>query len=254
MRSWVEVPAERLASSDAAVVRTINASLPADAPALAAVHEIFDGATRLFTGVPVLDPYGPRAAGDYLGLYSGVVGSRAAAWPGGDGARVFVYLHGDYPHLEHVLAALAGSGARCFAYLLGGAPAGWQKRQGPRLVVSAEPVDVVAAATECDACVCHGGAGVVNSVLRAGKPLVLLPGQLEQFLVAQRVEKLGCARVVHPDEEKPDLAGALAGILNDPAAARAAREFALRHREPAVDTIAERAAGRIEALARPGPG
>ena len=28
------------------------------------------------------------------------------------------------------------------------------------------------------------------------------------------------------------------------------REFALRHREPAVDTITERTAGRMEALAR----
>ena len=254
MRSWVEVPRERLASSDAAVLKAINASLPDDVPALGAVHEIFADATRLYTGVPVLDPYGAREAGDYLGLYNGTIASRAPSWPGGEGARVFVYLHADYPQLDHALAALAESGSRCLVYLLGGSPARWQKYQGPRLVFSAEPVDVAAAAADSEACVCHGGAGMINSVLRAGKPLLLVPSQLEQFLVAKRVEKLGCARVVHPDEEKPDLAGALAGLLGDPAAARAAREFALRHREPAVDTIVERAAGRIEALARPGPG
>jgi hypothetical protein len=48
--------------------------------------------------------------------------------------------------------------------------------------------------------------------------------------------------------------GTLGRALGEPGLERAAREFALRHREPAVDTIAERAAGRIEALARQGTG
>jgi UDP:flavonoid glycosyltransferase YjiC (YdhE family) len=79
---------------------------------------------------------------------------------------------------------------------------------------------------------------------------VLAPAQLEQFLLANAIEKLGLARVVHPDAQAADIGGALAAGLREPAIARAAREFALRHREPAVDTIADRAAGRIEALAR----
>ncbi|MNC88936.1 hypothetical protein D3C83_48130 [compost metagenome] len=84
--------------------------------------------------------------------------------------------------------------------------------------------------------------------------MVLLPSQLEQFLLASRVEKLGMTRIVHPDAQPLDISGALARALDEPGLARAAREFALRHREPSVDTIAERAAGRIEALAQESPG
>jgi len=251
MRSWLDVPRERLANSDRAVLDVANRSLGGDAPPLSALHEIFDGAPRLYMGLPELDPYGPRDAADYLGLYTGVAGSRTAAWPAGDGPRVFVYLHADYAHLEPALAALAASGARCFIYLLGGTPALWQKHAGARLEFSAEPVDLGAAVDGCDLCVIHGGTGASISALRAGKPLLLLPAQLEQFLLASALEKLGVARLVHPDLP-PDIAGALGRALSDPGLARAAREFSLRHAEPAVDTIAERAADRIEALARPG--
>jgi UDP:flavonoid glycosyltransferase YjiC (YdhE family) len=251
MRSWVEVPHERLANSDTGVLDVINRSLGGAAPPLGALHEIFEGAARLYTGLPELDPYGPRAPGDYLGLYTGVAASRPAAWPGGDGPRVFVYLHADYVHIEPALAALSASGARCFIYLLGGTPAMWQRHEGPRVAFSAEPVDLGTALADCDLCVIHGGTGASISALRAGKPMLLLPAQLEQFLLASALEKLGVARLVHPDRP-PDIAGALGRALADPGLARAARDFALRHAEPAVDTIAERAADRIEALARPG--
>ena len=254
MRSWVDVPPERLASSDASVLDAINKSLPGDAPRLAALHQIFDGALRLYMGLPELDPYGPRDPDEYLGLYTAVVGSRQVAWPDGTGPRVFVYLHADYRHIEATLAALPASGARCFVYLLGGTPALWQKYQGPRLAFSAEPVDLGAAVAGCDLYIGHGSTGGVISVLRAGKPMLLLPSQLEQFLLASILEKLGVARLVHPDAQPPDIAGTLGLALGEPGLARAAREFALRHREPAVDTIAERTAGRIEALARQGTG
>lgn len=253
MRSWIEVPAQRLASSDASVLKVINASLPADAPRLGAVHEIFDGAARLYTGVPELDPYGTRDSGDYLGLHTGTIGAGPPRWPDGAGPRIFTYLHADYRHIDATLAALAANGARCVVFLLGGTPALSQKHQGPRLVFSDGPVDLGAALDQADLCVSHGNSGTVIGALRAGKPMVLLPEHLEQFLTASRLEKLGSARVVHPDGPAPDIAGALASAIGDPELARAAREFALRHREPAVDTIAERAAGRIEALARGRP-
>jgi UDP:flavonoid glycosyltransferase YjiC (YdhE family) len=254
MRSWAEIPRERLAGSDASVLKIINESLPAGSAPLAALHELFAGAARAYLGVPVLDQYGARDPGDYLGLYTGVIGSGAPRWPQGEGPRVFAYLHADYRHVEATLAALAASPARSVAFLLGATPALRRKHEGPRLALSAEPVDLGAAAAEADLCVAHGGAATSISMLRAGKPMVLLPSQLEQFLFASRVEKLGVARVVHPDAERPDIAAALASGLGDPAIARAAREFALRHREPSVDTIAERAAARIEALAQGRPG
>ena len=250
MREWVNVPAERLASSDATVLATINTSLPADMLRLAAVHEIFQGANALFSGVPELDPYGPRGAEDYLGLNGGRFSTATARWPEGDGPRVFAYLGGEYRHIEAALAALAASGARCLVYVRAANPALRQRYQGERLVFSEGPVDIEAVAAESDLCVCHGGFGTVTNILRAGKPMLLLPMQLENFLLASRIEKLGMAGVVHPEVQPLDIGGALGRALRQASLFEAARAFALKHREPPVDTIIERAASRIEALAQ----
>ncbi|HUF80931.1 MAG TPA: nucleotide disphospho-sugar-binding domain-containing protein [Burkholderiales bacterium] len=253
MRPWLPVPERRLASSDASVLNVINSSLAAGTPGLGAVHEIFDGADRLLRGVPELDHYGPRDARHYLGLHSGTFGSRHPRWPVGDGPRVFAYLQSDYRHLDALLAALAGSHARCVVVLPGTTPALRQKYEGARLSFSAGLLDVGAAVAGGDLCVCHGNAGTVMSILRHGKPMLLLPSQLEHFLLASRVETLGIARVIHPDAQPLDIAGALARALEDTALAGAARAFAERHREPSVDTIVQRVAERIESLARGSP-
>ena len=72
---------------------------------------------------------------------------------------------------------------------------------------------------------------------------------LEKFLLARNVEKLGAGELVHPDAPVPDVAGALKRMLESTRFAEAARAFAARHRDPPVDTIVQRAVERIESLA-----
>lgn len=249
MRPWVAVPQERLASSDASVLKVIGASLPPGVPKPGALHELFGGAERLLVGTPELDPYGAREPGDYLGLYSSPIGTATPRWPEGGGPRVFAYLHGDYRHVEATLAALAGANVRSLVYLLGASPALRQKYQNQRLSFSDALLDLDAVVGESDFCICHGNSGTLMSMLRAGKPMLLLPAQLEHFLLSSNVEKLGIARVVHPDAQPLDLDGALARSLVEASMPVAARAFAARHGEPSVDTIVERVASRIESLA-----
>jgi UDP:flavonoid glycosyltransferase YjiC (YdhE family) len=223
-------------------------------PSLGAVREIFEGAENFMTGVPELDHYGPRDPRHYIGLHAGVIGTVPPHWPEGDGPRVFAYLNSSYRHTEAAVAALAGSRARCLVHLAGATPALREKYDGsPHLAFSSELLDIDRTASECDLSVCHGTMGTVIEVLRRGKPLLLLPMDLEKFLLARIVEKMGAGRLVHPESPDPDIAGALARALEDAALAGAARAFAERHREPSVDTIVQRAAERFESLARGSP-
>jgi hypothetical protein len=249
MRHWVNVPAQRLASSDESVLRVINSVLSSATPRLNALNEIFDGAHCFFNGVSELDPFGPRDPSGFLGLYSGVIGSAMPRWPEGRGPQVFAYLNGDYRHLDTALAALAASGARCLVYLLGGTPAIRHKYEGPNLVFSAELLDTDQAVQAADLCVCHANFGTVLAVLRGGKPLLLLPFDLEKFLTSASLEKLGVGRMVHPEAQPVDISGALAQMFGSAAYSDAAKAFARRHREPPIDTIISSAARRIEALA-----
>ena len=248
MRDWVPVPSQRLANSDEAVLAILNRSLGDGAPRLAALHEIFHDAGRLLLGVPEIDHFGPREAGSYLGLHAGMIGRAAPSWPAGGGPRVFAYLNGEFRHIDAALAALAGSGARCVVFLLGAA-ALRDKHRGPNVVFSEALLDVDRAVSECDLAVCHANLGTVIEVMRRGKPLLLLPMDLEKFLLARNVEKLGAGELVHPDAPVPDVAGALKRMLESTRFAEAARAFAARHRDPPVDTIVQRAVERIESLA-----
>ena len=250
MRPWVSVPGQRLASSDDAVLQVINASLQSGAPGLGALREIFDGVEYFLNGLPELDPYGPRDPRYYLGLHAGRVGASPPRWPEGEGPRIFAYLQSEYSHIEAAIAALSACGARSVVYLRGAAPEIRRKHQGPHVAFSESLLDVESAVAGSDLCVCHGNFGTVMGILRGGKPMLLLPEQLENFLLASRVERLGIARVVDPEARPLDIGGALAGMLAESSYAAAARAFALEHREPSIDTIIERAASRIEDLAR----
>ncbi len=247
MRDWLEVPAQRLQSSDARVVATVNSALPDDSVPIDSVHEIFTGADHMFVGIPGLDPYGPRGSGQYLGLHSASSGSATADWPDGDGPRLFAYLRMDYPHIDACLRALSQSGLRCMVNLVGANPEVVARHSSKRLSFSAGYVDIAAVAAQCDAVVCHSGLGTVNAMLRAGKPLLLLPAQLEQFLLARNVEKLGAGLAVHPETAVPDIAGALRRVLNDESFKNNALALARRCSEPSSESVIANAVTRIEA-------
>lgn len=253
MRDWLAVPPQRLAGSDESVVGTINAVRPSGHPPLTAVHQLFDGSHRLFVGIPELDPYGPRAASDYLGLLAGRSGSQRVEWSDGEGPRLFAYLRQDYPHIDSCLAALSGCGARCVVNLSGGRPDLVARHRGPSLSFTTGHIDMPVTVAECDVVVCHSGLGTVTASLRAGKPLLLLPAQLEQYLLARNVGKLGAGLTVHPETAAPDFAGALRRLLYEPVHAQMAHVLGQRHGSEPVEVLTERAAQRIEAAAAETP-
>lgn len=253
MRPWAGVPQARLADSDRRVLAAINSQLPT-AEHIEAVHGIFAGAAAFFSGVPELDPYGARDAGDYLGLQALSTGTAIPQWPSGEGIPVFAYLHADYPHVERALQALADSGARVLVHVLGGSSALVQRHGSRRLHFAPGLLDFRRVVKDCALCVCQGNVGTTLGMLQGGRPVLVLPKHLEHFLLGRALEGLGAGRVVNPDDPAPDIAGALAAMLGDQAYSRSACALAERHGEQSVGTMTDRAIARIEVLAAQGAG
>lgn len=247
MRPWLTVPAARLVDSDRRVLEVINPVLP-PGETLGALHELFSGAACFFSGIPELDPYGARDAGDYLGLQSLSAGDAAPAWPPDAGTRVFAYLHADYPHIDRALQALAGCGSPVLVHVLGGGVDLQQRHRNASLQFAPKLLDFRRVVAECDLCVCHGNVGTTLGMLQGGRPLLVLPKHLEHFLLGESVARIGAGRVVHPDEKTPDIAGVLAMMLGDREFARKASALAKHHAPAAVGTMTDRAVARIEAL------
>lgn len=253
MRPWLTVPAERLADSDRRVLAVINQVLPPDR-GLRAMQDIFAGATCFFSGVPELDSYVARQPGDYLGLQSLSTGTAAPVWPPGEGERIFAYLHADYSHTERALQALAASGARVLVHVLGGTAALTERYTGARLQFAPQLLDFRRVVAECGLCVCHGNVGTTLGMLQGGRPVLVLPKHLEHYLLGRAVARIGAGRVVHPDDQTPDIASELGAMLDDDTFRRNALALAQRHAGPSVGTMTGRAVARIEELASQGVG
>jgi UDP:flavonoid glycosyltransferase YjiC (YdhE family) len=92
-----------------------------------------------------------------------------------------------------------------------------------------EPVALNAALAAADAVICHAGPSTVAASLLAGKPLLLLPMQAEQYVTSQRVVAMGAGLCHVPGFQPLDLSLALRQLVNKPQLAEQARAFAGRH-------------------------
>ena len=231
LRDWEPAPRGRLEDSDRRVLGAINGALAAyGVEPLATLGELFARRTVLLT-YPELDIYPERGPAEYYGIPHSSEGSLAPEWPAGDGPRVFAYLYHYYDQLPGLLDALAAIGARTLMLCRGVAADLRRKHAGGSIVLSDEPMAASRLLPQCDLVVCHGSHQMTAQALLAGKPVFLLPTQLEQFLITRRVVRFGAGLGVAPGTQNPDFAAAFAELSRKLGFAHKAAEFAARYRD-----------------------
>ena len=217
--------------SEVAVLRTINALLP---DPLAQVAEIFAADRICLADYPWFDAdtaHRPQAL--YLGVLpnhyvSGRLASdlqRAATWP-----RILAYLDLNYAGTDGLLRALARSGAEVWCQLPAAQRAAAQHYASPQLHWVTDWLDFPACMARVDLVVCHGNLGTVAQGLIAGRPLLMLPGHLEHWHNAQKIQQTGAGRWLPATTPVSQWEQTLLTMLNSPhyvtAAQRIGRELA----------------------------
>ena len=99
----------------------------------------------------------------------------------------------------------------------------------PAIRYAAAPVSLNAALASCELVVCHGGTATVAQAGLAGVPVLVLPMQPEQALLAQCVERCGLGLSAAADASVQQCAALVQRLLDDPIFALRAGEFAARH-------------------------
>ena len=205
-----------------AALRVINALLPEP---LAYLGDLYAGVADVRCSFPELDHYGERSGDRYLGTFPELP-HEPPQWPGdpvGEGPRVFVYAKA-FPQLSALLTLLGASGLPVVAHVSGAKV----PKPPTNVRVHRGPVDIGLASEQAQLCVCHAGHGTTAAMLRAGVPLLLLPLNLEQALVARRAVDLGAAVVCDPNDGEAMREG-LRELLLDERFAQGARAFAKKH-------------------------
>jgi UDP:flavonoid glycosyltransferase YjiC (YdhE family) len=249
MRPWLNVTAEHLMQSEQRVLKTINTALASlSKPPLDRLYEIFEGSRHFLTTFPELDPYPTRDPDQYCGPILTSTGGAVPEWPNGRGPKVFAYLKPQYRQIEEVLGALNALQCRTAAFIGGLSTQPPAKMQSNTISISHMPYDMRRAATECDFGVCHAGHGTTCELLLHGKPLLMLPIQLEQYLTAKRVSDSGAGVFVDQENPDRDFKSAVHQLINDPNLARGAEGFARRYTGTSQSTVS-RIVDACEAIA-----
>ena len=249
LRDWEAAPRGQLEAADRRVLGAINRVFAAfGVGPLATIGELFAGHELLLT-YPELDIYSERGPSEYYGITDTGEGGALPDWPAGRGPRVFAYLYRDYAQRERLLEALRALEMPALVFCRGLDAAARTRHEGTTLAFSDRPIAVSRLLPQCDVVVCHGSHQMTAQALLAGKPLLMLPTQLEQFLITRRVVRMGAALGVMPEVRDADFAAALQELGRKPVFGAAARAFAQRYaphdRKAALATIVARCEAAI---------
>ena len=249
MRPWLPVTQAQLLPADAQVLSSINAVLRhLGQPPIRRVADLFLVAEQALRTFAELDHYDNRTNGRYWGLlpYTQAAPPR---WPEAVGPKVFAYLRPNSAHFEAALQALHQLEGSILVFAPGISPQLCERFTARHMHFTVEPVDLKLAALEADAAITYGSPSASVAFLLAGKPVVMLPGHLEQLLQALRIVQLGAGLLIDPNWPSTELPTLLKKVLTEPSFAANARAFAQKYagfnQEALITTLVQ----RIEAIA-----
>ena len=247
LRDWEPAPRARLEAADRRVLHAINTVLSGHGVRpLATIGELFAGRSMLLT-YPELDIYPERGPSDYYGITDSGEGKAVPDWPPGAGPRLFAYLYSYFKGLDPLLAAIAASKSPALVFCRGIDPKLREKYDGGSIRFPAEAMSVSKMLPQADAVVCHGSHQMTAQALLAGKPVLLLPTQLEQFLIMRRLVRFGAGLGIAPEVPDADYASALRALAAKAGYAAKAREFADRYARHERGAALATMTARIEA-------
>lgn len=249
MRPWVPLPPEQLMSIERETLASINTVLTHyGSSAIDGVAHLFDVAEDTLLGFPELDHYADRGAARYWGNLPDAGVGAPPPWPVLPGKRLFAYLRKDCVHHEKVLAALVALGQPTVIFFPDAPAPTLERYAAPHLVFCRTPVDLERTAAEADAAVTYASLATTTRFLLAGKPLLLLPFHLEQYLMARRVVDMGAGLLADPEQPADDLPQKLQGVVYDPVFAGNAAAFAAKYAAFPQAVVVGNLARRVEEI------
>ncbi len=232
-RTWEPIQPGRVEHFEQTAHEVVNTVLGEQgAQPVDKLSDIFRGELPLLCTWPELDHYqrGALPAGQaYHGPTFLPSGGEAPQWPQGSGPKVFAYVRSSHPDHLPLLKALVDQGCQVLCYMpevASGQPA---PLSSPRIRYAQGPVHLRQAFAQCQLVICHAGEATLAQAVLAGVPVLMLPMQAEQFLMATRLEETG-AGINVARRPRPTAFGQLASeLLKQPAFAQSARALAKRY-------------------------
>jgi hypothetical protein len=254
LRPWLEVPEDRLLESERRVVAAVNTVLEQrQLPPLRALADLFTVDEDFLCTFAELDHYADRPDARYWGPRFGTTAGVNPEWPGGGRKRIFAYVQPGHPDFERLLQHFQEDSYSVLVHAPGIGERLVRRHRAAHLAFAPMPVQMARVTAECDLVVCHGGDGTVAASLLAGRPLLLLPYELEQTLTARAVVKVGAGLIAGDSGEGTSYKQLLRRACGDATYTERAQAWATRYADFDRDRQLERVAARAGELLRGQP-
>jgi UDP:flavonoid glycosyltransferase YjiC (YdhE family) len=248
LRPWLPLNLEQLVESDLQAVSAINRVLAQfKRPPITYLAELFQVEEDTLLSFPELDHYPNRGPARYWGMLPAAVANEVI-WPDAPGPRIFAYLRPETPHLELALATLHELRGSVIIYAPGLSAELKAKYSAPHIHFSPVPIDLNKIAAQATAGVTYASPAATVAFLLAGKPVLMIPGHLEQYLFARRVDELGAGLSQNPEQIGANLRMMLARLLNEPGFTNQAAAFARKYQNFNQHTVITNIVARIEQI------
>ena len=249
-RWWRGEPIGRVLASERIVLAGANEVLARfSQPPMVRLADLLEVDETIIAASEEFEQYPGRTGARYWGAVANLEKGVLPQWPIVGTKRVFAYLKPHFRDFEKVLKALRAIDAAVVVHAPGVSADMVRKHTAANIAFSADPIRMADARRECHLAICHAGAGTVESMVTAGKPLLLLPQQLEQMMTGKRMASIGAGLVVDPSESSSrDYGRMLRRLLDEPAFTAAAQTVADRHAGDEPEARVRRIVDRCEEL------
>lgn len=195
----------QLARIEVEAVDAINQALAryGSAP-LDCLATLFPATTSFLATYPECDHFGERKGVEYYGTPDQRQFGMDPLWPQGQGEKIFVYMHPDYPQFPVMLNQLSSMEHPVLVVAPGVDHQMVQRLRCPNLRVQDEHVNLDTLTNECRIIICHAAHGTIARVLRHGIAPILTPQFVEQTMLAHRLALAQLAFAAHPDPRRHD--------------------------------------------------
>lgn len=156
---------------------------------------ILDTGARAVFSLPQFDPYRGLRSERLLGSYHG----NLAPMPQPEMPHIFLYAGGAPDRLDEIAQALSRCNVGVSAYLgpLQGSAAAFLKSRGVH--VHTQLPDMKEVLRNSSVIVSHGGSGLANAALAAGRPQIIMPIHAESSITASRVLEMDVGLALEKD-------------------------------------------------------
>jgi hypothetical protein len=190
IRPWEDISPARLERSEERALDTANAVMRAlSGEPLRYFHDLFDVEENILATLPELDHYVVRKGVRYWGPIYEAEDGHEPRWPAGEGKKTFIYLRPSSREFARLVEILRSQDDLRSLWFAPGLSSERCRSLGSKsLTFVVEPLRIASVIAKADIAVLGAGHGTCAAMMLGGVPMVLVPKNAEQRMLARTLE------------------------------------------------------------------